>query len=161
MLFFARVRFCTQLFYPCIRGSFSESGTIRSTIICILYYRSFLVNLLPALRPFLYFLVAERSPLNARARASEIISFDHVPLQRRERIMEKVMNERESMRVCACIMSVCAWGEKERRIITSFTRKDILACHRSRINCTIQQNKSLDSCVFIIAFTLNFNWIDL
>ena len=64
MFFFARVRFCTQLFYPCIRGSFSESGTIRSTIICILYYRSFLVNVLPALRPFQYFLVAERSPLN-------------------------------------------------------------------------------------------------
>lgn len=31
-------------------------------------------------------------------------------------------NEWESMRVCACIMSVCTRGEKERRIITSFTR---------------------------------------
>ena len=93
MFFFARVRFCTQLFYPCIRGSFSESGTIRSTIICILYYRSFLVNVLPALRPFQYFLVAERSPLNGRANERDI-SFDHVPLQRRERIMGKVMNER-------------------------------------------------------------------
>lgn len=154
MFFFARVRFCTQLFYPYIRGSSSESGTIRSTIICILYYRSFLVNLLPALRPFLYFLVAERSPLNARY-------FVRSCAAATERKNNGKSNEWESMRVlCACIMSVCTWGEKERRIITSFTRKDILACHRSRINCTIQ-NKSLDSCVFIIAFTLNFNWIDL
>lgn len=43
-MFFSHAYVSARTFNPCIRASSSGNGIIRSTIICILYYRSFLVN---------------------------------------------------------------------------------------------------------------------